>query len=83
MRLRRLLDAAVEAKHALSRNASTLVEVPFLDGGRGLSVSLSRRKFEALCRPLLLKLVAPLKEVRAPLETAPHPVDGRAAARGA
>ena len=60
---RRVLDAAVEAKHALSLHATTVIEVPFLDGERGLGpITLSRRKFEALCRPLLLKLVPPLKE---------------------
>ena len=60
---RRVLDAAVEAKHALSLSATTVIEVPFLDGERGLGpITLSRRKFEALCRPLLLKLVPPLKE---------------------
>ena len=58
-----MLDAAVEAKHALSLHATTVIEVPFLDGERGLGpITLSRRKFEALCRPLLLKLVPPLKE---------------------
>ena len=60
---RRLLDAAVEAKHRLSTDATTLVEVPFLDGELGLNVTLSRRKFEALCRPLLLKLVSPMQQV--------------------
>lgn len=60
---RRLLDAAEAAKVALSSEATTQVEVPFLVGQAGLNVTLSRRKFEALCRKLLLRLVQPMREV--------------------
>jgi len=60
---RRLRDAAEEAKLALSSATSTQVEVPFLSGDAGLNVTLSRRKFEALCRPLVLRLVEPMLEV--------------------
>lgn len=60
---RRLLDAAEEAKIALSTQQSVVIDVPFLAGSAGLTnVTLSRRKFEALCRPLLLRLVAPVRE---------------------
>ena len=59
---RRLLDAAEAAKLELSIAQVTQVEVPFLVDGYGLNVTLSRRKFEALCRPLLLRLVAPMQE---------------------
>ena len=62
---RRLLDAAEEAKMRLSTQTSTQVEVPFLSGELGMNVKLSRRKFEALCRPLLLRLVNPMREVAA------------------
>lgn len=64
---RRLRDAAEEAKLALSQVASVQVEVPFLHGERGLNVTLTRRKFEAICRPLVLRLVEPM------LEASPSP----------
>ena len=54
---RRLLDAAEEAKVALSAETSVEVEVAGLVGTKGLSLTLSRRKMEAITRPLLLKLV--------------------------
>ena len=56
------LDAAEAAKLELSESTSTQVEVPFLVGDHGLNVTLSRRKFEGLCRSLVLRLVAPMQE---------------------
>lgn len=60
---RRLLDAAEEAKLALSIDQSVQVDVPNLYGPLGVNVTLSRRKFEALCRPLLLRLVPAILQV--------------------
>ena len=60
---RRLLDASEAAKIALSEQQTTQIELPFLVGDCGLNVTLSRRKFEALCRGLLLRLVQPMREV--------------------
>mmetsp|Transcript_4520 Transcript_4520/g.7588 ORF Transcript_4520/g.7588 Transcript_4520/m.7588 type:complete len:717 (-) Transcript_4520:357-2507(-) len=60
---RRLIDAAEEAKQRLSSHTSVQVEVPFLHHSLGVNVTLSRRKFEALCRHLLLRLVPPVVEV--------------------
>ena len=48
---------------ALSAETSVEVEVAGLVGTKGLSLTLSRRKMEAITRPLLLKLVAPMLEV--------------------
>jgi len=59
---RRLLDAAEEAKVLLSTQQTTQVEVASLQGDKGLNVTLSRRKFEALCRHLVLRLVEPMRE---------------------
>ena len=59
---RRLLDAAEAAKLELSETTSTQVELPYLMGDMGLNVTLSRRKFEALTRHLVLRLVAPMQE---------------------
>lgn len=39
------------------------VDVPNLYGPLGVNVTLSRRKFEALCRPLLLRLVPAILQV--------------------
>lgn len=52
----------VEAKHELSTRPSTEIDVPFLSGRAGLKLTLSRRKFEALSRKLMLRLVPPMKE---------------------
>ena len=60
---RRLLDASEAAKVALSTETHAQIEVPFLVGQAGINVTLSRRKFEALCRGLLLRLVPPMREV--------------------
>jgi len=60
---RRLLDASEAAKVTLSTQTHAQIEVPFLVGNAGVNVTLSRRKFEALCRGLLLRLVAPMREV--------------------
>ena len=70
-----MLDAAEEAKVALSAETSVEVEVAGLVGTKGLSLTLSRRKMEAITRPLLLKLVAPMLEVAsmARLGHAPNP----------
>lgn len=58
-----LLDAAEQAKLTLSEAAHAHIDVPFLIGQHGVNVTLSRRKFEALCRRLLLRLVPPMREV--------------------
>lgn len=60
---RRLRDAAEEAKVGLSSVTSVQVEVPFLVGDTGLNVTLTRRKFEAITRSLVLRLVEPMLEV--------------------
>lgn len=59
----RLRDAAEEAKLGLSEATSVVVDVPFLQGSLGLNVTLSRRKFEAITRSLVLRLVPPMLEV--------------------
>jgi molecular chaperone DnaK len=45
----RLHDAAREAKELLSREESTLVRLPFLDGGTSLEVELTRAGIEEVC----------------------------------
>jgi heat shock 70kDa protein 1/2/6/8 len=59
---RRLIDAAEEAKVYLSTQPTTQIELPALAEGKGLNITLSRRKFEALTRSLLLRLVPPMRE---------------------
>jgi len=60
---RRLLDAAEKAKIVLSTEQETQIELPNLVTNLGMNVTLTRRKFEALCRSLLLRLVPPMREV--------------------
>ena len=50
------------AKVILSTEQTTRVQVASLVGSKGLDVQLSRRKFEALCRGLLLRMVQPMRE---------------------
>ena len=61
----RLRDAAEEAKVRLSEATSTRIEVASLANGLGLNVTLTRRKMEAMCRHLVLRLVQPMLEVAA------------------
>ena len=49
----RLREVASAAKHALSFADETRVELPFLDGGRSFSHTLTRAELERLARPIV------------------------------
>jgi molecular chaperone DnaK len=49
----RLREVAIAAKHALSTADETRVELPFLDGGRSFSCTLSRAELDTLARPVV------------------------------
>ena len=49
----RLREVAIAAKHALSFADETRIELPFLEGGRSFSHSLTRAELEALARPIV------------------------------
>ena len=60
----RLTEAATQAKIALSSEQSTTVNLPLLRGELGLvNATLKRSRFEALAKPLLVRLLKPLREV--------------------
>src|SRR5437764_10675067 len=49
----RLREAAVAAKHRLSSEETVQIEVPFLEGGRNFSATLTRAELERLSRPII------------------------------
>jgi molecular chaperone DnaK len=51
----RLREGAIEAKHRLSTDVTTTIELPFLQGTESLSITLSRAELEALSRPIIEK----------------------------
>lgn len=58
----KLKAAATSAKHALSAEFETTIELDNLFGGEDLSVTISRALFEDLCAPLFQRLTAPLED---------------------
>jgi molecular chaperone DnaK len=51
----RLREAAIEAKHKLSTNETTRIEIPFVDTSRNFSFELTRSELERLSRPIVQK----------------------------
>ncbi len=49
----RLRDAAIDAKHRLSREQSVAVEIPFLRGSESFAYELARAELEELSRPVV------------------------------
>ncbi|HEX4629826.1 MAG TPA: Hsp70 family protein, partial [Chthoniobacterales bacterium] len=49
----RLREAAIGAKHRLSEAEEVEINVPFLDGGRNFSATLTRSELEQLSRPIV------------------------------
>jgi len=49
----RLREAAVTAKHRLSDEEKVEINVPFLEGGRNFSATLTRAELEQLSRPII------------------------------
>ncbi|MEO5721887.1 MAG: molecular chaperone DnaK [Chthoniobacterales bacterium] len=48
-----LREAAVTAKHRLSAETETSIDLPFLDGDRSFSASLTRTELERIARPIV------------------------------
>lgn len=63
--LQRLKEAAEKAKHELSTAVETDVNLPFItadqSGPKHLNLKISRAKLEALCKPLIDRLVEPCR----------------------
>lgn len=49
----RLREAAIAAKHRLSTEESAPIEIPFLDGERSFSHTLTRAELDTLARPIV------------------------------
>jgi molecular chaperone DnaK len=57
----RLREAAVAAKHRLSDEEEVQIDVPFLEGGRNFSATLTRAELEHLSRPIIEQTRAPCR----------------------
>ena len=51
--LARLREAAIAAKHRLSTEESIAIDLPFIDGTRSLSLTLTRAELEAIAAPIV------------------------------
>ena len=51
--LPRLREAAITAKHTLSSNETALIELPFFDGARSFSHTITRTELERIARPIV------------------------------
>jgi molecular chaperone DnaK len=51
--LARLREAAIDAKHRLSTQLETTINLPFYDGAKSLSISLTREGLERVARPII------------------------------
>jgi molecular chaperone DnaK len=49
----RVWEAAVNAKHALSQQEETSIEIPFVSGSKNFSTTFTRTQFERLSRPVI------------------------------
>ena len=77
--LQRLKEAAEKAKHELSTAMETDINLPFItadaSGPKHLNIKLSRGKFEALCAPLITRLVEPCKVALKDAGLQPNQID--------
>ena len=51
--LARLREAAIAAKHRLSAEEKTLIEIPFIEGTRSLNIELTRSDLERIVLPII------------------------------
>jgi len=51
--LARLREAAIDAKHRLSSQSETVINLPFFDGEKSLSFNLTRADLERIARPII------------------------------
>ncbi|MEP6668158.1 MAG: molecular chaperone DnaK [Chthoniobacter sp.] len=49
----RLREAAIAAKHRLSAEESVTIDLPFIEGARSLSITLTRAELESLAAPII------------------------------
>ncbi|HWB60885.1 MAG TPA: Hsp70 family protein, partial [Chthoniobacteraceae bacterium] len=49
----RLREAAIDAKHRLSAQTEAAIELPFFDGEKSLSLTLTRAELERIARPIV------------------------------
>ena len=59
----RLMEAAEQSKILLSSQAEVSIQLPYLYKDISIDYSMTRKKFEYLCRPLFQRLLKPVREV--------------------
>lgn len=73
--LQRLKEDSERAKKELSERIVTEVRIPFLFQNRDLNISLSRDKFEHLCKDLLERIISPTMQALEDAHLAPENID--------
>ncbi len=71
----RLREAAVEAKHRLSNEKETTIQIPFLKGAESFSGRLTRAELERLSRPIVERTRAHCRRALADAKLQPHELD--------
>jgi len=69
----RLREAAIAAKHRLSTEESVSIDLPFLEGAKSLSVTMTRAELESLAGPIVEKTRWHCRRALADAQL--HPVD--------
>lgn len=72
---RRLIDEAEDAKKRLSFNDEVDIDLPFLVSQKGLAVTLTRLKFEAICADLIESCRIPVKTALEEAQLNPLEID--------
>jgi molecular chaperone DnaK len=71
----RLREAAIAAKHRLSVEESVTVDLPFLEGARSLSITITRAELESLANPIVEKTRWHCRRALADAKLAPADLD--------
>ncbi len=71
----RLREAAIDAKHRLSTETETTIDLPFLDGAQSVSHHLTRAELERVALPIVEKTRAHCRRVLADARLAPSDLD--------
>ena len=72
---RRLIEAAEAAKISLSFDLEVEIHLPFLEQSKGLVVTFTREKFEALCADLIESCRIPVKNALEEAQLKPSQID--------
>jgi len=71
----RLREAAIAAKHRLSAEESVTIDLPFIDGARSLSLTLTRAELDTIAQPIVEKTRWHCRRVLADAKLVPADLD--------